>query len=143
MLKAKIEADIYQALKNRDQKRLMVLRSIMAEVKNLEIDKKSELDDEEIIKILRKQVKVLREARETFIKGGREDLGQQNDLEIKILQEYLPKELPVEELREKIKNILAKEGVDNSGRLIGICVKELGGVAEPKKIAEIVKELTS
>ncbi len=143
MLRKKIEADVTEALKSGDRQRLSVLRNVMAEVKNLEIDKKGELNDEEVLTILRRQAKALTEAREMFVKGGRQDLVKQSDAEIALLKEYLPQELSAEELKEKVKKIVEREGGNNLGKLIGICVKELKSVAEPRRIAELVKELVA
>ena len=137
MLKAKIQQDLISSLKEKKAAELETLRFFMAEVKNLEIEKKAELSDEEVIKILKKQIKNLSDAVEMFTKGGRKDLVDQNDQQIKILSQYLPAELSDEELEAAIKTLIEdnKETYEkNPKMIIGIAMKQLSPQADPKRI---------
>lgn len=101
MLRQKIQENLIRALKEKDEKTLSILRFLMAQIKNKEIDKKQLLTDEEIVAILKKQVKELSEAKTLFQKGGRADLVSQNEEQIKILSAYLPQEISDEELKQE------------------------------------------
>jgi uncharacterized protein YqeY len=144
MIKQKIQQNIISALKSKDGKTLSVLRYLMSQIQNKEIDKKKELSDEEIFQLIRKQIKDLKEAAEMFQRGHREDLVSQNKEQINILSTYLPPELSSEELQEEIKKIVEKNKnlyQQNPKVLIGICVKELRSKADPKKIMDILNSI--
>lgn len=144
MLKQNLQNEVVVALKAQENKKVNTLRGVIAIVKNAEIDKKSDLTDVEVQAIIKKQVKNLTEAKGMFEKGGRADLVAENEIEINLLNGYLPAEVSVEDIEPKIIDILAKnEGNTNIGQLIGICVRELKNIAEPSHIAEMVKKLKS
>src|SRR3990167_7084050 len=109
MLKQKIYQDQIQALKKHDQEKLSILRYILAQIKNQEIEKKSsqskgglDLTDDETISVLRKNVKELNESIESFKKGGRQDLVLEYQKQLQVVSSYLPKELSDEELEQEI-----------------------------------------
>lgn len=93
MLNQKVRADLIVALKSGDKTRTTVLRNLLAEIKNKEIDLQHELNDQETVEVLRKQVKMLSDAKTIFAKGGRPDLARQNELEVRILAAYLRMEI--------------------------------------------------
>jgi len=143
MIKQKIQENIIKALKEKDRKTLSVLRYLSSQIKNKEIDKKQDLSAEEIIQLIRKQIKDLEEALVMFQKGGREDLVRQNKEQIEILSNYLPKELSDEELKKEVKKIIEENKAlykNNPKALIGICVKTLKSKADPRRIVKIVAE---
>ncbi len=143
MLKNKIQADTIAAMKKGEKEKLAVLRYLAAQIKNAEIEKgKSELPDEEIIKIITSQIKKLEETLALVSRAQRQDLRQKTLAEIEILSAYLPKQLSKEELLEAIKKIKAEHGeVQNAGALIGLAVKILRGKADNRRIAQTVQEL--
>jgi uncharacterized protein YqeY len=144
MIKQKIQENIIKALKSKDEKTLSVLRYLSSQIKNWEIDKKKELVDEEVVQLIRKQIKDLKEAAAMFQKGGREDLVSQNKEQIRILSIYLPEELSDEELQGEIKKIIEENKElyqQNPKALIGICVKTLKSKADPKRIIKILNTL--
>ncbi|MEK9179487.1 MAG: GatB/YqeY domain-containing protein [Patescibacteria group bacterium] len=144
MLKQQIQGDVVVALKAKDSKKTNILRGIISQVKNIEIDKKAELTDEEVVAVIKKQVKVLLEAKEMFENGGRADLAVENEEEINMLKVYLPAEVSDANLEEKVKAVLLKNDANtNIGQVIGICIKELKGMGDASKIAELVKKLRS
>ncbi len=132
------------ALKAKETKKLSVYRNLLAQIKNLEIDKKEQLTDGEIVALIKKQIKNLEEANALFAKGGRNDLVSENQTEISLLKQYLPAEISEGELTEKVRTIVNQNAQEtNIGKLIGICIKELKGIADTSRIASTVKKLKS
>ena len=130
------------ALKAREEKKLMVLRGLIAQIKNVEIDKHAPLSDEEVVAVVRKQIKTTSEAKAMFEKGGRMDLVSENDAELKILSAYVPAQMSDAALEKKVEAMVeAHAEITNIGQLIGLAVRELKGVAESSRIAELVKKL--
>ncbi|OGK15932.1 hypothetical protein A2862_04345 [Candidatus Roizmanbacteria bacterium RIFCSPHIGHO2_01_FULL_38_41] len=144
MLKSKIQDDLTASLKAKDQEKVDTLRFFMSELKNLEIEKKGELSDEEVTKLIKKQIKNLSDAVDMFTKGKRDDLVTQNNKQIEILSTYLPPELSDEELTSAIGTIIQenKELYDkNPKAIIGIAMKKLASQADPKRIMDELNKI--
>ncbi len=145
MLGQKLQADQVEALKSHNTEKLEVLRFIIAKIKNKEIEKKSELTDEEVVDILRKHIKELNEAITAFEKGGRTDLIDQNKKQIAVVTPYLPAEISDEELQNEVKRLINenKAAYDaNAKSLIGICMKELKPKASPDRIMKAINSIS-
>lgn len=146
MLTQKLQDDLLANLKAQNTHRVEVLRLIRSELKNAEIDNGAPLQDEQTIQILKKYAKKLQEAADMFEAGGRNDLAQENIEQKKIVAEYLPEEMNPEKLQSEIIE-LAREHTDllasNKNAFIGIAMKKYASQANPQKIMEIVKEITS
>jgi len=143
MLRQKLQDDQISALKAGDKIKLNVLRFILAQIKNKEIDKKSELDDEETIIVLRKVVKELKESIEAFEKGGRKELVGDNKKQLEIVSVYLPVEINDEELKKEIEKVIKEnQGVfdNNKKTIIGICIKQLKSKADPGRIMKTLQQ---
>ena len=141
-LRNKIQEDIKHALKEGSKKKVEVLRFLNAQIKDKEIeDKRKELTDEQVIRIINSQLKKSNESLELFEKRNREELAKKTETEIKILKKYLPEQLPDNELKKEI-DIIIKENsnLPHPGALIGIAVKKLAGKADNKKISKLVME---
>lgn len=139
MLKDKIQQDLITALKAKDEVTLSTLRFLQSALKNKQIEKREDLTDEEVIGVIRKQVKELSEAAEMFKKGGREDLVAQNEAQIEVLKKYLPAEISDEELKSEIEKIMAenKEVYEkNPKAIIGVVMGALKSKADPKRIMQ-------
>jgi uncharacterized protein len=137
MLRQKLQDDQLKALKAGERTKLNVLRFILAQIKNKEIDKKSELNDEETIVVLRKVIKELKESVEAFQKGGRTELYEDNKKQLEIASVYLPSEISEEELKKEIETIIKdnQSVFDNNQKaIIGICMKSLKSKADPGRI---------
>ncbi len=93
MLRQQIQTDQLTALKAHEKDKLEVLRYILAQIKNKEVDKKTELNDEETLEVIRKYVKQLNESIEAFEKGGRSDLAAASQAQKKVAEAYLPPQL--------------------------------------------------
>lgn len=146
-LKERLDEDLKSSLKSGDKTRLQTIRSLRATI--LEFEKSGSgkiLDEEEEIKILSTAAKRRKESIEQFRKGSREDLAQVEEVELKIIMSYLPKQLSKDEIRETIKRIAAEIGAvakSDFGRLMSASIKELKGKAEGKIIKEIVENFLS
>ncbi len=135
--------DQIQALKNHDQEKVTTLRYILAQIKNKEIDKKAQLTDDEILNVLRKIVKELKESIEAFQKGRREDLIEEYQKQLDFVTAYLPKEILEVELKKEIERLISQnqELYDkNPKAIIGICMKELRTKADPGRILKLINE---
>jgi uncharacterized protein YqeY len=132
-----VENELPDALKSGQTDKVETLRFLMSDIKNEEINTKKNLNDDEITSIINKSVKKLRDASEMFTKGGRNDLVEQNQIQINILSSYLPTQLSDEELTAEIQKIISdnKELYDaNPKAIIGIAMKSLSSRADPQRI---------
>ncbi|KKQ24471.1 MAG: hypothetical protein US40_C0003G0009 [Candidatus Roizmanbacteria bacterium GW2011_GWC2_37_13] len=137
MLRQKLQDDSLAALKTGDKEKLSVLRFIIAQIKNKEIDKNppagGELNDEETLVVLKKIAKELKESIEAFEKGNRPDLVKENKKQLVVVSQYLPAEITEEELKKEIEKIIADNKAiydQNPKAIIGICMKQLKAKAD-------------
>lgn len=124
--------------------RLEVIRYLRAAMKNAEIDKHAPLTDDEILGIISKQVKQLKDSAEEFRKGGREDLVAKAQAEAEILSGYLPQQMSEDEVRELARQVIAEvgaQGPKEMGRVMGPLVARTKGRADGKLVNQVVREL--
>lgn len=145
-LKEQIEADIKKAMLAKDKDELRALRGIKSLILLAETEKgvKTDLTQDDEIKILTKAAKQRRDSAEIYATQGREDLQQIEFAELKVIEKYLPKQLTEEELIEKLKVILKNigaSGPQDMGKAMGAATKELAGQADGKVISFMVKSL--
>ena len=147
MLRQKIQADQIAALKAGEKTKLSVLRFILAQVKNKEIDKNppagGELTDEETMVVLRKVIKELKESVEAFEKGGRKELAEDSKKQLEVAFAYLPKEINDDELKVEIEKVIKENQAvfdNNQKAIIGICMKELKSKADPGRIMKTLQQ---
>lgn len=141
MIQEKIQQDIVDALKAGRHDDTQILRGVMAEIKNKEIDEKRTLNDTEVVIMMQKMVKKIEEANEQFLTGGRDDLAEENMHEITILKQYLPAELSDEEVEKKVRDVVAKHPGIERGPLTGIAIKELTGAVESSRVAKAINTI--
>ncbi|MCX7720713.1 MAG: GatB/YqeY domain-containing protein [Dictyoglomus thermophilum] len=147
MLYEKITKDYMAAMKNKDSFRAEVLSTLRSAIKYREIElreKGKELDDQEVLDVIKKEIKKRKEAIEMYKQGGREDLAEKEEKELLILQEYVPQGLSEEELKEKIKSIIERVGartLKDMGKVMKEAMAELRGLAEGEEIRRVVEEL--
>ena len=144
MLRQKLQDDQVTALKAGEKTKLGILRFILAQIKNKEIDKKSELNDDEVLIVLRKVIKELKESVEDFEKGGRKELAEDNKKQLEIASSYLPKEIGDEELKKEIEKVIKENQVvfdNNQKAIIGICMKQLKSKADPGRIMKTLQSI--
>lgn len=146
-LEETIMQDLKEAMKAKDQAALRGIRAIKAAILLAKTDGSGEpVDEAKEIKILQKLVKQRKESVEIFNKENRTDLAEKELEEINVIEKYLPKQLSEEELSLAIKKIIESSGatsIKDMGKVIGAANKELGGKAEGKAIAEMVKKILS
>ena len=139
-----IENDFSQALKNKNELVVSVLRQIKAALANAEIAKNREkLTAEEVIKILRSEVRKRREAIQLYEQGNRPELADKEKKEIKIIDQYLPARLDEEVIKKKVSEVIKKVGASTPadiGRVMGAVMKELAGQADGGVVSRLVKE---
>lgn len=139
----KIQADLKQAQLSRDKIKVSTLRLLLSEIKNSEIAKDSSLSDEDIIAVLQKEVKKRKEATLAFRSGGREDQAQTEEAERKILTEYLPAQMEVEELTKIVDesiNELGASSLQDMGKVMGVVMGKVAGKADGGTVSSMVKD---
>lgn len=142
MLRQKLQDDQIVALKGGEKTKLDILRFILSQIKNKEVDKKSELDDEETLMVIKKVAKELRESIEAFEKGGRKDLTDDSKRQLEIVSVYLPKEINDDELKSQIEKVIKENQAifdNNQKAIIGICIKQLKSKADPGRIMKVLQ----
>ena len=144
-LKDRLLNDFKEAMKAKDEIRKNTVNLARAAIKQYEVDNRAELDDQGILTILTKQVKMRKDALSDFEKAGRTDLLEAYNREIEILMEYLPKQLSEEEITEIVKATAAELGIEggrqNMGKLIGAVMPKVKGVADGAIVKRIVEGL--
>ena len=144
MLKEKLMEELKIAMREKDDIRKNTVQMVRAAILQIEKDKGITVEDDKILEIIAKEIKGKKDAISDFEKAGREDLINQTNLEIEILQKYLPKQLSKEELEEKISNIISKLGatsIKDMGAVMKEAKSEIGTAADGKSINEVVKSL--
>ena len=127
------------ARKAQDKDRTLVLGTILANLKNREIDLRRPATDEEVVDVLRKGIKIRREAIEQYRTGGRADLADAEQAQIAVLEEFLPPAVDPEEIRTAVREVIAG-GAKDLGKVMGQIVPRFKGRAEGKLINQIVRE---
>jgi uncharacterized protein YqeY len=145
-LKDKLQSDMKEALRSGDQPRLSVIRLLLSTIKNREIEKGKgqSLIEEELLQVIGSAIKQRRESIDLFAKGNRQDLVDKEQMELEILQTYLPKPLSESELREKIDAAIAETGaasVKDMGKVMKILMPQVLGRAEGAQVSQMVKNL--
>ena len=143
-LKLRIQEDMKNDMRSGLKDELKVIRLILSSIKQIEIDKKITIDDDEqILDILNKMVKQRRDSISQFQKGEREDLAQIEIDEIKIINRYLPEELSESELASIISDAIEEsnaEDIKNMGSVMSIIKDKTKGRADMSKVSNIVRE---
>ncbi|MGD9595272.1 GatB/YqeY domain-containing protein [Wolinella succinogenes] len=145
-LKERIAQELKEAMKNRDNFKRDTLRMINSAFKQIEVDERRELSDEDVITILKKACKQREEASIQYKEAGREELYAKEQEEIRIIASYLPEQLSDERLKEELKLILKEVGASSPkdmGKVMGVANSKLSALADGKRISAMVKELLS
>jgi len=143
-LRETINQDVKEAMKAKDSKKRDALRLLTSAFKQIEVDERKELSDEDVIKIIQTQIKRRNDSATQYKDANREDLMQIELDEIAYYETYLPTQLTDDELCDAIKEIIAKVGattMKDMGKVMGMASKELAGRADGKRISDCVKSL--
>lgn len=143
-LKTQLNESMKDAMRSGDTVRKNTVRMALAAVKQVEVDKRTTLDDPAVIALLQKEIKNRKEALEEAKKAEREDLVQENQAEIAVLESFLPAALPEEELREIVKNAILETGATgpaDMGRVMKVALEKVAGRAPGGEVSAMVREL--
>lgn len=146
-IKEKIIADIKTAMKAKEQDKLRVLRSLKSKLMEKEISERkggeAQLSDEQAVEVLMKAAKQRKESIDQFEDGGRDDLAENEKVELAIIEEYLPEMMDESEVREVVKakiEQLDASGMQDMGKVMGPLMGQLKGKADGSLVSKIVKE---
>lgn len=141
-MRERILNDLKNAMKAQDKEKLMVMRMVKGAMQLEELDKKHELSDDEMIGIIAKQIKTRKESIVEFEKGKRQDLIDKTNNEIKILSEYMPEQLSLEEINKEIDKIFEelKPTKTDVGKVMGRASGLLKGKADLSVVNKLIKE---
>ena len=137
-----LDKDMIEAMKNKEKERLTVIRMVKASLKQEQIDHKKEINDELLIDVVNKQIKMRRDSITEFEKGGRTDLIEKTQAEIDILMKYLPEQLTEEEVNKVIDEIFADikpEGQKDIGKVMKEATAKLKGKADMKYVSTEIR----
>jgi uncharacterized protein len=138
-LASTLRAALNAARKAQDKERTLVLGTILANLKNREIELRRPTTDEEVADVLRKGIKIRREAIEQYTTGGRQDLIDTESAQIKVLEEFLPPAVDPEEIRAAVRSAIAG-GAKDIGKVMAKVLPKYKGRADGKLINQIVRE---
>ncbi|MFY9085428.1 GatB/YqeY domain-containing protein [Aliarcobacter cryaerophilus] len=145
-LKEKLNEDLKQAMRDKEIVKRDSIRAINTMIKQIEVDERRVLDDAEVIKLVQRGIKQREEAISQYSAAGRDDLVQKEQEQVDVFMLYLPKQLSDEELENGMKEIISEVGatsLKDMGKVMGVASKKFAGVADGKRINEMVKKLLS
>lgn len=140
----RLAEDMKVAMKNKDKVRLSTIRMVRTAIKNMEIDKKQALSDEDVLALFNRELKQRRDSLQAFEQAGRADLIEGVKEEIHVLEEYLPEQLNDEDLQTIIQEVIAELGATSKadmGKVMGSVLPKVQGRADGKRINAIVQVL--
>lgn len=139
----KLEKDMIEAMKNKEKERLTVIRMVKASLKQEQIDHKKEINDDLLIDVVNKQIKMRKDSITEFEKGNRQDLIDQTQKEIDVLMNYLPEQLSKEEVEKVLDEIFEEvkpESQKDMGKVMKAASEKLKGKADMKEVSNLIKE---
>ncbi len=145
-LRQKLLDDLKQAMRGGDKVRRSVIRLVIAAIKNAEIARQTALDDTDVLGIIAKEVRQRRESIEAFRQGNRHDLVAQEEAELTILNEYLPRQMTREEVIAAARQVIEEvgaQGPGDKGKVMPQLIAQLKGRADGREINAVVTELLS
>ena len=145
-LAQKIRTDLEQSMRKEYKRRCLVLRSVLASIRNAEIAQQKDLDDSGILVVIDKEAKMRRESIEAFEKGNRPDLVANEKAELEILLEYLPEQMSREEIAAAARKVISELGATSQkdkGKVMSQLMPQLRGRAQGQEVSDVVSELLS
>ena len=143
-LRTQIKDDIKIAMKAKDVQKRDALRLLDSALKQIEVDERKELNDDDVMAIITKQIKQRNDAASQYKEAGRDDLLEKELAEIAVFEAYLPAQLNDDELTDALKTIIAEVGAESMkdmGKVMGAAKAKIGSQADGKRINECVKQL--
>ncbi|HAV47775.1 MAG TPA: glutamyl-tRNA amidotransferase [Psychrobacter sp.] len=142
-LKQTLSDTIKTSMKARELERVKVLRNVQSVVKQIEIDRQTELDDAQVLEVLQKQLKQRHESLSIFTENGRDDLASKEQFEIDIINEFMPKQMDDAELAALVNAEIKEQGATSMrdmGSVMGVLKNKTAGRADPALISKLVKD---
>jgi uncharacterized protein YqeY len=143
-LKEQLKEDLKTAMREKEVVKRDSIRAINTMIKQIEVDERREIDDEEVIKLIQRGIKQREEAITQYSAASRDDLVQKEQEQVDIFMLYLPAQVNDDELEAGMKEIISQTGavsMKDMGKVMGIATKKFAGVADGKRINEMVKKL--
>lgn len=143
-LKEQLKEDLKTAMRDKEVVKRDSIRTINTMIKQIEVDERREIDDEEVIKLIQRGIKQREEAITQYKAASRDDLVSKEQEQIDVFMLYLPAQISEEELESGMKEIIAQTAalsMKDMGKVMGIATKKFAGVADGKRINEMVKKL--
>ncbi len=141
-LKTRITDDVKTAMRSKDKERLGTLRLLTAAIKQIEVDQRIELDDDQIITVLEKMLKQRKDSIEQFEKAGRNELAEIEIKEIEILKEFMPEQMSDADIDTLINEAIASTGAEamkDMGKVMGLLKPQLAGKADMGAVSGKIK----
>jgi len=141
-LKLQLQTDMKSSMKTGDKFRLLVIRTMLAAIKQIEVDERIELDDARIVGVLDKMLKQRRESISQFTSAGRDDLIAIEEAELVIIKEFLPEALSEEKIADLIEQAINSTGatsIKEMGKVMGILKPQLQGRADIGQVSQLIK----
>lgn len=143
-LKAKLQDALKEAMKSKDNARRDVIRMLTSAIKQVEIDTRKELTSPEAMDVLQKEAKKRRETIDEAEKAGRTEMAANERAELSILEGFLPRQLSRDEIAVLVRDAIAQSGVSSAkemGKLMGVLMPKVKGLADGKLVNEVVRDL--
>jgi uncharacterized protein YqeY len=141
-----LESDLAEALKERDQVRLTTLRLLKTALKNYQIEVGHELSAQEMVQVLQREAKKHRDSIEQYEKADRKDLVNEEQAELNVIENYLPKQMDDSELEKLVDETITEKGATSKaqmGEVIGAVMAKTGGAADGKRVSSLVAQKLS
>lgn len=136
--------DMKSAMREKDKMKLSTIRMVRASIKKAEIDHKATLNDDEVMGVIMREIKQRKDAINEYTKAGREDLAEKEQLELSILEVYLPEQLSEAELQEIVQKTISQLGATSKkemGKVMGAVLSQVKGKADGKAVNQMVQQL--
>lgn len=142
-LKEKVTADLVTAMKAHDENRVRTLRLLKAAILKFEVsgDKKADANDEDVMQMIGKEVKQRKDSIEAYTKGGRGDLAANEEVEFKILKEYLPAQMSEDEVKTVVMRVIGQTGMSSKadfGKVMSAVMAEVKGKTDGQTVSKVV-----
>ena len=142
-LKQNLAENIKTSMKARELERVKVLRNVQAVIKQIEVDRRTDLSDEDVLEVLQKQLKQRQESLTIFTENGRDDLATKEQFEIDIINEFMPQQMTDDELAALVNAEIEAQGATSMrdmGNVMGVLKTKTAGRADPAIISKLVKQ---
>jgi uncharacterized protein YqeY len=143
-LSERLNEDMKQAMKAQDKFKLSVIRMVRSAIKNIEIDTKRTLDDNEVLDVLNREIKQRKDSLQEFEKAGRDDLAETVKAELAVLNDYMPQQLSEEEVKAIVQQTIQETGASSKadmGKVMGALMPKVKGRADGKLVNQLVQQL--